>query len=483
MAIMANKGLKFFIIPFSSLIFFLAIAFDITPYLRGPAEYPPDWRWPYLFINTLTRLWLPLLVVSVSIFWFHHLLKKNNAWIEKKEKYIFPVLVLICFSFQLSVLFFSRAGINVLIHRIINPDLNGYFSASLNIENIGEFLRNFNNNVLGLPQHAQGHPPGAILFFYFLNKLFSLFPFLNSLVNNLSPFHGDVRNVWVSLTLNQKLGAIFSSFFIPFLASLIIIPVYFIGKIFYSSRVGLYSGILYIFVPSLTLFTPLNDVFIPIFPVTAFLLFILGLKKENKFLLLVSGLISSMAIFFSISIIPLFLLFSFFFIHYFFKTQRFASRVIFFIFGLLVFPVVLYAFFGFNFVKVGQTLMSGLPESRSYLLWLFYNLYDFFVFSGIPVMIVFTYLAWSVFQTVFKKQWGKIDIIAFSFLVMIVLLDLSGSVRGEVARIWLPFYPFLVLIVSNFLINHKFSKFELIIIIFLQAVQVVIMQEFWVPLW
>ena len=29
-------------------LLWLAIWFDVTPLLRGPAPYPPEWRWPYL---------------------------------------------------------------------------------------------------------------------------------------------------------------------------------------------------------------------------------------------------------------------------------------------------------------------------------------------------------------------------------------------------------------------------------------------------
>jgi hypothetical protein len=67
---------------------------------------------------------------------------------------------------------------------------------------------------------------------------------------------------------------------------------------------------------------------------------------------------------------------------------------------------------------------------------------------------------------------------------MVLLLDLSGSVRGEVARIWIPFYPFFVIILAVFLSKQlKLKKNLFVFLLVLQFLQVLFMQEFWVMLW
>ena len=103
---------------------------------------------------------------------------------------------MLSFLFQISVQYFSRAGVAVLIHRIINPELNGYFTAALPIQNTGEFLGNYNENLLSFVYHAKSHPPGAILFFHFIKQIMSAFPAAGNFANLLSPEHADVKIIW-----------------------------------------------------------------------------------------------------------------------------------------------------------------------------------------------------------------------------------------------------------------------------------------------
>jgi hypothetical protein len=62
-----------------TLFFCLCVGSDITPYLRGPAPYPPDWRWDYLFVNTYPKIWVPLLVSFLSLYLYKKIdFKKLN---------------------------------------------------------------------------------------------------------------------------------------------------------------------------------------------------------------------------------------------------------------------------------------------------------------------------------------------------------------------------------------------------------------------
>ena len=58
--------------------FVLGIAFNVTPWLRGPQE----WRWPYVIPGTVSRLWLSITVVALYllfIFWWDkHSLNGNR---------------------------------------------------------------------------------------------------------------------------------------------------------------------------------------------------------------------------------------------------------------------------------------------------------------------------------------------------------------------------------------------------------------------
>ncbi len=453
-----NKTTLFILIP--TLLFCILAAFDITPYLRGPAPYPPDWRWDYQFINTLSKVWAPL-ICSVIIFLLYRKGEKN-IW-----KFVF-----LFFIFQLSVLYFQRAGIGVLMHRIIDPGLNGYFSTGVGIQNLQKFLTNYNKNVLSFYQHAKGHPPFAVLFFYLIEQFFGLFPKLSVPLTSFSNL--DINVIWNNLNNASKLTALLTSLFVPLLASITIVPLYKLANILYGKKAALISILLYIGVPAVTLFTPLNDVFLPFFTVWSLYFLVRGVEQNSKCKLFFSGLIFSAGLYFSLTFLPLLLVFAVLFFAW--KKQKMALGMEFsFLLGALLIPAILFLFFGLNSLEMFQTLMKGLPIQRSYTTWIFYNIYDFFIFCSIPIAVLFL--------SNLKRSFAKIDILFWSFFAMLLLLDLSGSVRGEVGRIWLPFVPLMVLPAAKFLSEKKPNSKQIALIFFLSILQLLVMQEFWVTLY
>lgn len=145
-----------------------------------------------------------------------------------------------------------------------------------------------------------------------------------------------------------------------------------------------------------------------------------------------------------------------------------------FIAGIAIPAALLFVLFRFNSIDVARTLMSGLPKGRPYHIWVFYNLYDFFVFAGIPLFVMFIWM-------LLRKTKDRLMI---AFTLMLLVLDLSGSVRGETGRVWLPFTSFMVLFLASFLTkNRKISNRMFLVILALQIIQILVMQEFWVMLW
>lgn len=95
----------FIFIATLTLLFCLAITFDISPYLRGPSPYPPEWQWSYQFVNTLSRIYFPLAIIAILIglFW----VVETKQQFHKKHPLIFlAILIVLSFLLQLSLLFF-----------------------------------------------------------------------------------------------------------------------------------------------------------------------------------------------------------------------------------------------------------------------------------------------------------------------------------------------------------------------------------------
>jgi len=481
------KNIKLiFIISIISFLYFLAIGTDIIPYIRGPAPYPPDWRWEYYFVNTLSRIWFPLFVIGLIFFLFTKITNfhKNNS----ENKLIF-ILILLNFLLQMALLYYSRSGISVLLHRIINPDLNGYFTAALSIDSFSGFLQNFNKNVLSLPMHAQGHPPGAIIFFWLINKIAYFLPNTDFIFKIFAPHHSDVRSLWNMLQSYQKLGAIIAGFLIPFLSSITLVPLYYVTKYIYGKEAGINSIFLYSFIPSILLFIPINDVFLPLFSTISLFLFLKGINENNRVLIFFGGLILSFGIFFSLSLLPIIFMFFILFLISFYRRKMLFTLISLllggqFLLGFLILPILLFVFFKFNFIEVGITITSGLPQFRAYNIWVLYNLYDFFVFSGVPILIIFQVMMKYLFVNLINWRWSNIDDYFIAFLFMLCMLNFSGVVRGETARIWIPFVPFLVVIVAGYMTKSLYVRnYYFIFFLFLQAIQILVMQEFWVTLW
>lgn len=460
------------------IIFNICVIFNVIPYLRGPAPYPPDWQWPYLFVNTLSRIWAPIMVFLIIYIYVKRRIR--NDWL------FLVISVVLMYVLQFSLLYFQRSGILVLIHRIINPDINGYFTAALAIQDPFRFITDFNKHVLSLPMHAKGHPPGGVLFFWLIIKSISglFIPFVEHIV----PKHNDIRVLWLGLSNQQKTAALVAAICIPFLSSLTLVPLYYAGKVWHGVKTARKSIHLYMLIPSVLLFVPINDVFLPLFAITSFFLLVLGIRKKTLPYYYVSGLILTLGIYFSLSLLPLLL---FFILCIVFEWFRDDSRCLYdlilpiglVILSIITLPIILYITLRFDSLRMIQVLMSGLPVRRSYGVWVFYNIYDFLVFLGLPVVGVIVLGIKHFIGQCRKREFRSNDTILISFIIMLVLLDLSGSVRGEVARIWIPYVPFIVLSSAYTLTNLGNKNIDYSIFLFLQFVQVMILQMFWVTLW
>ncbi len=152
---------------------------------------------------------------------------------------------------------------------------------------------------------------------------------------------------------------------------------------------------------------------------------------------------------------------------------------------LLVFPIAsiilflslyfVYKFDIFSTYHVSKLLHDQATlRNRTYHIWLFFNLYDFFLFLGIPVSVV-------IFKSLFTelKDLKHIDISLASFLFTVFILNLSGRVLGEVSRLWLPLMPFALYPFSKELLDKNWNRFAQIAIFFiLLFLQVITFREF-----
>ncbi|MFA0772534.1 MAG: hypothetical protein KEFWMYNX_000542 [Candidatus Fervidibacter sp.] len=115
-------------------------------------------------------------------------------------------------------------------------------------------------------------------------------------------------------------------------------------------------------------------------------------------------------------------------------------------FVLLTAPF-LFAWLLFGFQPIATLLAANAAHhaqagahARSYLLWLFVNPLDFAMGLG---------GAWLGLTIAFLLHWWRTQrfrpSLTLCTLIVLSLLNISGIVRGEVARLWMPFIPLLTL--------------------------------------
>lgn len=469
------------IIGLISFLFFSAVAYDVSPYLRGPAPYPPEWRWPYLYINTLSKVWFAASLIVVALYLSYFLETQKEKFIHSHQKTILFSLLVFHILFILSIIYFSRAGLGVVFHRIANPGLNGYFTTATEITDIKQFLADYDENIFDFYMHARAHPPGGVLFHFFINSFTKYLSIFFPVLSFLTPARDDVLVLWSSLREYEQMGAFVSAIMIFLLSACSIFWIYKTAQLLYgATAVAIRSIFLYIFIPSVILFSPLIDVLFPLLSISSFYYLLKGLKNNSSLYWFVSGLIMSVGILFGLNMLPVLFMFALF---VFFETKKtnkfFIPGYIVYGLGFVLIPILLTLFFNFNYPEVIKKNISEGIAPRSYWNWVLYNPYDFLVFAGIPIFITFIYL---IIQKVKKKI--EFDSLTSSFAIALITLNILGVSRGEVARLWLPFVPFLVLIITHYITQTlKLKTQHFSVFILFQALTVLIIQAYWVPLW
>jgi hypothetical protein len=126
-------------------------------------------------------------------------------------------------------------------------------------------------------------------------------------------------------------------------------------------------------------------------------------------------------------------------------------------------------------------------HGRQYQTWVFYNLYDFFLFLGIFPALLFFQMIYKIFKSFLGNKFSAISTIDPIFLSLVILflaLDISGSVRGETARIWIPYVPLFILVIANFITKaFPLTRRQFLVLMFLQALQIIVFQTVLVTIW
>ena len=460
----------------------------LYPYLRGPGEWPPEWRWwlkypvgegGYRFDIVPWRFLVLLAVVSLFVAWW--------VWTKHKSRLNVVHLSMLAglgLCFVLTIQFLSKNGV-VLMTRMISPYYEPtYFLPAAEIVDVRDFLITYPDclQAMNCPtHHMNSHPPGNVLFMWIFYQIASALP--DMVTEWLGPFlRAHTVAEWaVGLPDRTLIAAGFAGLAIPAVSVLTVIPLYYLGVETVGHSRARRVLILFLLVPAITMFAPRVDLVYTLLAVTGLWLALVGFVRRSYLALSGAGALLSLAAFMSFATLPLVLMAALLGLGLAWQTHGVSKQAAFtrllpqFLVALGAAALV-WIIFGTNPVQIYKYISSnywGIQSARSHMAWIFYGPYDLLLFVGVPVSVL---LVRAVLRLC-RRIWGSRalttgEVWLASFVISTGILFVSGRLRGEVARTLLYFYPFLVL--GSYVESEQSSERSFVLISSATLVQAVI---------
>ncbi len=432
------------------------LALDLIPGLRGTND------WSYMFEGTREPLrLLPFTIGSLGYLGV-------GAWLMNRKH---PAGLLIwsvtgTVGLTLAGIYIKESPFFKLFGLTVAPDGTGWHIAAAAIVDLGKTLRDWPAYMVyayKYSYHLFISPPGAVVFYYGLIQLLQGLPGIAHLMSE--PLRQIMcQNFTIAEYSDAQLAAAWAGILMPLWSGLTVLPLYSLGKRLIGQRAARWSVLWWPLIPSVIMFTGTLNTFFPFPTVCLVLLLLEGLALGKWWLVVLAGILASVMTFVNFVFFPLiFLAGMLVLLHYFARTSLYkASAEVFapkrapwlwpfnigmlFGIGLLSVWVVYDAFFGVTFFDILRTsAASHLVLDRPYFAWLFLHLYDYFMFTGWPLVVVAALSVIAVLRTYFRhKRLDNAGVLLISVFVTLITLDLSGTLRGETGRLLVFFTPFFL---------------------------------------
>ena len=483
----------------SSLLLAFAIVGDWLPHLRGPAPQTSEWYWPYL-LRPIGQWWpsavAALLTLAIAAWWI-------NVQNPRRTQTIAALISLFAASLllQASLIYADRVDVAAeLIDRTLSNQASGFIEPAADIGDINQLLAAYPQ---AMPQfvseHARTHPPGMILANWTAIQVFSQFEWL------AEPAAAYVRPLrCMDLWLYNRPAAVSAALgawaLIPlFFAALTVFPAYAVSRQLLKSYAVRLATILAATLPALLLFAPKSVQLYAPLSLFMFWAFHTGLFKQSPWRLFTAGAIGSLLTFFSLGNAALFLLLILYGLFIILVASREGKSETLWpqnpggiIKQLLAFGAgaasLWLLFWLFWQVPPWEIAFAGLDQHyrlvtniRRYEWWVVWNLIDLLLFSGWPLALGFLGSILLAFRYWRSGRIEAVDVLAIVLGVLILLLNFSGSARGEVGRLWLFFMPLLAFPSAHFWKNALPGKRNAVLLVALQLLMVLCLGWAWRP--
>ncbi len=298
--------------------------------------------------------------------------------------------------------------------------------------------------------HLRTQPPGWPLAYWATYRVMARLPIAADLLGRWFHRYDCAAPEFQGYTPPQ-LAAAGLRVAIVLLSGLGVLPLYALGRRFYSPSAARLTAVGYAFTPALLVFSGRFDVAYALLGLAASWLGVRYLCDGRRFALVLLAVSLAVGSFFSFTVLPITaFVFSILAAHVWMGREGRRSRL-----GRLAVAggtvlIALLAFWGFLYLAAGvngwQMFHVGQAIHREYRLnyptWFLFNLYDLAVFMGI-VPFVGAVGASGIAVASAAGRWGRrrFDAVALGWVLSVLLLNLSAAVRAETGRLWLFLMP------------------------------------------
>jgi hypothetical protein len=444
-----------------SLVFMVALLFDLIPLLRGNDE----WRWPLRSLAVTARLLIPMgtlgLYVLLSAWWLRRL--EREPVTRRAERWLIFFVIVAAPLVQLSL----AAGVSRLpLLEFFGPTVSvhnsGYFTTAVSTPDLSSLLANFPAQMPSLPVHAQSHPPGPVIAHWLSWQTFQAMPVLaDALAMPLRTL--QCHNPGLMALDNAQIASASLGMLLPLLGGLAAWPLYALARRISNVRVAAITALIFPVLPLFALWMSQWDQTYPLLLFVSLYIAHTGLERNSWRRILAAGVPLSIASFFSVGNMILMVIVGLYGVAVWVAGSRrvhstadSGSRLkpaalaglklaVAFALGCASIWLAYWLFYGVNPLSVIATgsrlAFESTTGNRSYGVWLLGNPIDFAVFLGFPLVILLFYNL--IRRIPFPKSLWPLAVATVGTLVV---LWLSGLVRGEVGRLWMYFGPLFVLI-------------------------------------
>lgn len=454
-----------------TLAYVLALTLDVSPLLRGPG----DWRWTLRAPQSPDRLWMPLAVIAALVAFI--LLADRQLGVRPSSRVVWIALCVVALAapvLQVSLLAVQEHDpFQELFDQTITPYDSGFFSVVLGVDDLNAFLRNYPDVMRQMPDQIgfrpRTHPPGAMAVMWLGGWTLDRIPALATPIVNRLRLYRCEDPALTEFADSQFTRAV-AQMALPLLSGLTVFPLFALGKRLFGSHIGFIAAACYPLIPAVNAWPTFWDVLYPLAMCIALLAVEMGLERRRPVFFLMGGLAVSLASWFSFGNLLMAAVVVFYgFVRVW--MSRWNPQLVetarpeyvrqpnwntallgsaWFALGMISVWLVYWLGWGVTGWQVYDMALRAHQEMvRPYWTYLLYNLYDFFLFAGIPVAVCF--LAHSAARARLSRI-GVVqgeraqDALVLTWLAVLVGLDIVGITRGEVGRLWLFLMPVVLLI-------------------------------------